>query len=446
MLALAGGGLAVLTVLMVSGAWIARGGQLAADPVFDREKSPAADTQVVPGKYIVSIEPKGGHSASARYPDLLSRSEARSQQVAQLVRDGGGRVMIFYTSVLIGFSAEMSPELARKIDALPGVRVLPVHRVRLNALQTNPPFGLDRISQRPRCLNQKYTYTRTGKGVHVYVIDTGILRQHPEFQDAGGQSRVSAVAYNAFNDGLQDDDGHGTHVAGTIGGAKYGVAKEVTLHSARVFQSSAGSDTSLVIAGIDWATKNAVPFLPRVVVNLSLSSAYDVALEQAVGTSIAKGLTYVVAAGNLEPGYTDRNACHFSPAHLSTAITVGASVPGNDGVAGFSFVGNCLDLFAPGDSIKSARNDLSGVGITRSGTSMAAAHVSGIAALYLQTASGTSARPSEVWKAIDRAANVRPGTAGWAGIGAPLLGSPNKLAHWGANSADGTVDGEICPG
>jgi len=409
---------------------------------------PAVDPDIMPGKYIVSIEIRGRDAALLASADLRGAAMVRSRQVADLVRAGDGKIRFFYNSVLIGFSAEMSPSLANAIDILPGVRVVATRRVRLAATQLDPPYGLDRISERERCLNKTYTYNLTGKGAHVYVIDTGILRNHPEFESSPGHSRVSPEVYDPFTDNRQDAHGHGTHVAGTIGGKTYGVAKEVTLHSVRVFQRGTDSDTGLVIKGVDWATENAKPYLPYVVVNMSLISSEDAELERRINISRGKGLTYVVAAGNYDADHLDRKACNWSPAGMTDAITVGALHQGDDSIAGLSFVGDCVDLFAPAIDIMSARNDLSGYPRTWSGASMATAHVSGIAALYLETTipdGGAKATPYEVWRAINKAASAYPGPTKWTGIKGQLWDSPNKIAHWGSNSDDGTLDGESCP-
>lgn len=413
----------------------------------DRKKD-AIDPEVVPGKYIVSIEVDGHDAALATDAGVRDKAIGRRNQVRNLARARGGEVVVSYDAVLIGFSAQMSPELADQIDALDDVRVAPAHRVRLSATQSDPPYGLDRISERGGCLNRTYTYNQTGKGVHVYVIDTGILAQHPEFETAPGQSRVSGTVFDEFNDGQQDDNGHGTHVAGTIGGKTFGVAKEVTLHSARVFKHGIETDTGLLIGAIDWVTQDAGPHLPYVVVNMSLNSAPDPDLDRAVSRSIRRGLTYIVAAGNVDRRHRDRNACHSSPAGVPKAVTVGATHPADDSIATFSHVGQCVDLFAPGVYVMSARNDLSGQPRIKSGTSMATAHVSGVAALYLQTRishGGSKATPSDVWKAVRKGSSFHPGSSGWKGIQGSLHNSPNRLSHWGSGSADGTQDGESCP-
>jgi subtilisin family serine protease len=437
-------------LLIVAGVLIGRSYGGRADAGVARPVSSVAD-DVVAGKYIVSLDVGDDDAALVANTDPNRHALVMRDEVATLTEQGGGKIRAKYDTVMIGFTAEMSPQLAERIDGIPGVRVVHAHRVRLAATQTvetRPPYGLDRISERAGCLNEQYTYSLTGKGVHVYVIDTGIVREHPEFASAPGVSRVSADVFTLFADGKQDALGHGTHVAGTIGGKTFGVAKEVTLHSARVFGDTNDSDTGLIIKAVDWATGNAAPYLPYVVVNMSLISPRDSDLENAIRRSRAKGLTYVVAAGNYDAYHPDRNACHWSPSHMTAAITVGAINPGDDSIAPFSFVGGCVDIFAPGVYIKSANSDLAGQPMLRDGASMATAHVSGIAALYLETAIGKPAgvaSPDNVWKAIDQAASVHPGTPEWGGISNALAGSPNKIAHWGSAAANGTVDGETCP-
>jgi subtilisin family serine protease len=419
----------------------------------------AVDADIVPGRYIVWVEASGG---KAVLPDLAAGERLRAayrDQLIDLVEKGHGRRLYEFDTVLVGFSADMSPSLARavrakatKLEALvPGLRVHvdPAHRVRLATTQLTPPYGLDRISERAGCLNGQFTYSLTGKGAHVYVIDTGIVRLHPEFMIGAGQSRVTPAVFNAFNDGKEDDQGHGTHVAGTIGGKTYGVAKEVTLHPVRVFKLGVVSDTTLVIKGIEEATKHAVArgYERYSVVNLSLTSLKDNALNKSIEDSIAKNLTFVVAAGNRDAQHLDRNSCNASPASATNAISVGASNPGDDKIADFSFVGSCVDIFAPGVYILSASNDPNGPAVFMHGASAAAAHVSGIAALYLGSRvgqSGPKPTPAAVWQAVFGAGSKYPQTQGWAGIRGNLWNSPNRLTHWGSASANGVNDGEVC--
>ncbi|MCU1267743.1 MAG: hypothetical protein JWM21_4061 [Acidobacteria bacterium] len=372
---------------------------------------------VIPGQYIVVF--KSGTSRA----DVL----AAETTVERL----GGKIGFRYTLALIGFSAQMPATALQTLHAMKGVDYIEAdQKVSIDTIQTGPPIGLDRTDRRLLSqLDNVYTYSETGAGVHAYVIDTGILFSHNEF---GGRASFS---FDAFGGTGLDCNGHGTHVAGTIGGATYGIAKQVTLHAVRVLDCSGSGSESGVAAGVDWVTSNRNPTLPAVA-NMSLGAGPGVllpTLNTAVTNSIASGVTYVIAAGN-----SNADACTVSPARVPTAITVGAVDPTNDTRAYFSNWGTCVDLFGPGVGILSSWIGSNTATNTIPGTSMAAPHVAGVAARYLQT--HPAASPAMVWGAIHNADDIST-TPGWAGVINPGPGSPNELLHWGSLN-DGYNDGD----
>lgn len=275
-----------------------------------------------------------------------------------------------------------------------------------NTTQPNAPWGLDRIDQRNWSANGSYTYNYTGAGVHVYIIDTGIRATHQQF---GGRVRHD---YTAINDGrgASDCNGHGTHVAGTVGGSTYGVAKGAILHAVRVFGCSGGTPTSVIIAAVNWVRANAIR---PAIINMSLGGPGDVANNQAVESAVAAGITVVVASGN-----ETLNACTRSPASATNVITVGASDYYDD-VTYYSNYGTCVDIIAPGDYITSAWYDSDTAVNTLRGTSMAAPHVAGAAALYLQQK--PTASPYAVTNALINSATL--------GRLSYLYGEPNLLLN-----------------
>ncbi len=254
-------------------------------------------------------------------------------------------------------------------------------QVSTNANQGNAIWGLDRIDQRALPLDSNYQYNFDGTGVTAYVIDTGVRNSHNEF----GNRATSGWDFVDNDSDASDCNGHGTHVAGTIGGQSYGVAKNVNIVGVRVLGCNGSGSTSGVIGGIDWVKNNASG--PSVA-NMSLGGGASSAIDQAVEAAVASGVSFVVAAGN-----DNSNACNYSPARAGTAITVG-STTSSDSRSSFSNYGNCLDIYAPGSSIKSAWYNSNSATNTISGTSMAAPHVAGVVALYLDE--NGSLTPSQI--------------------------------------------------
>ena len=317
-----------------------------------------------------------------------------------------GKLKHVYKHALNGFAIEMSEADAEALSQDFRVKYVEEDGVMTaDATQSNPPWGLDRIDQRDRPLSLTYTYNRTGSGVRAYVIDTGILTSHTQF---GG--RASNV-FDAFGGSGQDCNGHGTHVAGTIGGSTYGVAKSALLRGVRVLNCSGSGSTSGVIAGVDWVRQN---FIAPAVANMSLGGGASSTLDNAVNNLSNAGVAIAVAAGN-----ENQNACNVSPARAANAITTG-STTSSDARSSFSNWGTCVDLFAPGSSIRSAWYTSTTATATLSGTSMASPHVAGVAALYKQ------ANPSASAATIRNAIVNNSTTNRLTGIG---TGSPNRLLY-----------------
>ncbi|MGQ0839135.1 S8 family peptidase [Actinokineospora sp.] len=354
---------------------------------------------VIPGSYIVVF--KDGVQAQGASADALAAKH-------------GGKVTHRYSTAVKGFSATMTEQQAKQLAADPQVAAVEADQtMRISVDQLNPPsYGLDRIDQRNLPLDNKYSYSTTASNVNAYIIDTGINMTHSDF---GGRAVSGRDTVDNDND-ASDCNGHGTHVAGTTGGAAYGVAKGVRLIGVRVLNCQGSGTNAGVIAGIDWVTANHVK---PAVANMSLGGGVSTTLDQAVQRSIAAGVTYAIASGN-----SNANACNFSPARTPEAITVNAS-DRNDARASFSNFGTCTDIYAPGVSITSAWIGGNTATNTISGTSMATPHVAGGAALYL--AANPTATPLAVRNAL-----VAAGTPNK--ITNPGTGSPNVLLYTGSGT------------
>jgi len=385
-----GGQTLAVSLLVVATATAAAATPAAAAPAPTGQIKLAGTATAIPGSYIVVL--KDGTAGSR----------------ANLAAGYGGAVRQSFGSALNGFEAGMTEAQAKRLAADPAVAYVEQNqRVSLLDTQTGATWGLDRIDQRNGPLNSSYTYPATaGSGVTAYIIDTGIRFTHSDF---GGRA---TSGYDAVDGGSADDcNGHGTHVAGTVGGTRYGVAKRVSLVGVRVLNCSGSGTNAGVIAGVNWVTQNA---RRPAVANMSLGGGASTALDNAVANSIASGVTYALAAGN-----SRANACNTSPARVASAITVGATTS-SDARASYSNYGTCLDIFAPGSSITSAWYTGSTATNTISGTSMASPHVAGAAALVL--GASPSSTPAQVRNTL--VGSATPNVVTSAGTG-----SPNRLLY-----------------
>ena len=375
----------------------------------------------IPGKYIVVFnsgdirEQVDADRQAGRLDKALASSAdaAIAAEVEKRVVDIAARydlpVSQLYTHALHGMVVDADERKLARLLNDPRVEFVEEDGyIELSATQTGATWGLDRVDQRDLPLNGSYIYTPLAANVRAYIIDSGIRAGHTQF----GSRLLSG--YSAINDGrgTNDCNGHGTHVAGTVGGTTWGVAKQVRLVPVRVFGCSGGSSNSTIIAGIDWVRANRV--LPAVA-NMSLGGPASSATDTATNNLISSGVTVVVAAGN----DNGANACNYSPARVANAVTVGSSTR-TDARSSFSNIGSCVNIFAPGSAITSAWHTSTSASNSISGTSMASPHVAGAAALYLTN--NPSASPATVrnWLYSNATTNRL------SGVGS---GSPNRLLY-----------------
>jgi subtilisin family serine protease len=374
----------------------------------DSPVAPQGDGRV-PRLAAASAAARAGEVIAGQYIVVFDATTPDAPGLAQrLAAEHGGRVRFTYTQVLRGFAATLPAAAVEALREHPNVEFVAPDRVIsvTTTTQSAPPsWGLDRVDQAALPLDASFTYGATGAGVNVYIVDTGIRTSHVEF---GGRA---AGAYTVINDGNGTNDchGHGTHVAGTTGGGTAGVAKGATLWAVRVLDCSGSGSSSGLIAALDWVTKNG---RRPTVVNMSLGGPDDAAMKTAVANTVAAGVSVVSAAGN-----SAVDACTQSPGNAPASITVGASGQ-SDAQSGFSNWGTCVTLHAPGESIYSAYASADNGYAHMSGTSMAAPHVAGAAALVLEA--NPSASPAQVKDALVARATTGVLTA----LG---TGSPNRL-------------------
>jgi subtilisin family serine protease len=371
-----------------------------AQPADPAPAHPFAQSQPIAGRYIVVFK------QNVADPAAEAANHARAA-------GAGAQIHHIYSVALKGFAATLPDAALAGIRNSPAVDYIEQDQtVSLveTTTQNEATWGLDRIDQRVGSLNLQYQYNATGFGVNAFIIDTGIRPDHVEFT-----GRLSP-GYTAITDGrgTTDCNGHGTHVAGTVGGTTWGVAKQVTLTPVRVLDCRGSGTWSGVIAGIDWVANTSQTTQRPAVANMSLGGGKSTSVNAAVAGAVDKRVTMVVAAGN-----SSADACNYSPSSEPSAITVGAST-GIDARASYSNYGSCVDIFAPGSGITSAWNTGSSATNTISGTSMASPHVAGVAALVSET--NPTASPSAIAAFLVSTAT----TDLLASVG---TGSPNLLLY-----------------
>ena len=369
----------------------------AAQPQFRFAQKP------IDGQYIVVLRDDAAALASER--SVLPRVADVARQMAL---QHGVRVSRSYSHALRGFVVKADVNTLGRL--LHDRRVAYIEEdgyVSIGATQVNATWGIDRSDQRDLPLDGTYTYVTTAANVNTYIIDTGVLGSHAEFTGRmiGGYTAISD------GNGTNDCNGHGTHVAGSVAGTTYGIAKSARISPIRVLGCNGSGTNSGVIAGMDWVVANHVK---PAVANMSLGGGASTATDDAVARMSNAGVTVVVAAGN-----DNLDACNYSPARAPSAITVG-STTNTDARSSFSNWGTCLDIFAPGSSILSAWHTSNTATNTISGTSMAAPHAAGVAALFL--ANNPAATPAEVTTALLNASTINKVTS-------PGTNSPNRLLY-----------------
>ncbi|MGW7285924.1 S8 family peptidase [Streptomyces sp. NPDC054847] len=381
--------LAVTTVLAAAGPLSAHARSAPAPEMAPLHRSANA----VPGRYIVTL--------------------ARTADSNVMMGEVGVKALFTYGTALRGFTADLSADQLKQVRLMPGVvaveedATVTASTPPASSLAPAASWGLDRIDQRALPLDDAFTAAGSGQGVNAYILDTGIDYGHAEF---GGRA---VFGYDAVGDGRrgQDCQGHGTHVAGTVGGSSYGVARKASLVSVRVLDCEGGGTLSGVIAGMDWVAANAEQ---PAVLNASLGGGKSTAVNDAADALAAGGVLPVVAAGN-----ETENACNVSPASAERVLAVGAT-NASDQEADFSNFGSCLSVYAPGASIVSAK--LGGGSVDMNGTSMASPHVAGVAALYKSKYPTATAAEVADWIVEKSSKDVITGIS---------PGSPNRLLHTG---------------
>jgi len=381
-----------------------------------QEDSPTLGPAVEPNAP-VTFSSKTAEPLAGRYIVVFRQSVADVRgEAGRLAAQHGGQLTHVYTKALKGMALKLPDAAVAALRANPNVAYVEQDQLaHIITTETNATWGLDRVDQHALPLNTTYVYNADGSGVNVYIIDTGIRFDHTDF---GGRAHTGID--EVTNGGTAADcHGHGTHVAGTVGGSIYGIAKNVNLYAVRVLNCSGSGSWSQIIAGIDWVTANHGS--ATAVANMSLGGGFSQAVNDAVENSITSGVVYAIAAGNGDFLGRPQNACDFSPASAPNALTTGATTQ-SDAVASFSNYGTCVDLLAPGVNVTSDWYTTTTATNTISGTSMATPHVAGAAAAYLST--NRSATPAQVATALTSNATANA-------ISGVSNGTPNKLLYTG---------------
>ena len=369
----------------------ARVSSIELDQNISSDESTLDNSDVIPGAYIIEMMPRASAAAQESVLEFLDN-----------------KVTYQYTQAIRGFAARLSVSEAKLLRTNPAVKSIEPDRVvRVTGEQLSPTWGLDRLDQQNLPLNSRYSYQGSGSGVTAYVVDTGIYASHPEF---GGRVRLGWPST-----GASDCQGHGTHVAGTVGSSTFGVAKSVSLVAVRVLDCNGSGSNATVIAGLDWVVSDHTAGV-KAVANMSLGGTYSSAVNDAVNRVINDGVVMAVAAGN-----ESVSACTKSPASTPAAITVAAS-DSYDYRASFSNYGSCVDVFAPGVSIRSTL--IGGGNGTKDGTSMASPHVAGAAAVIWSL--NPSYTSSQVSSALISSATPNKIS--------DAMGSPNRLLYLAPSS------------
>ena len=340
------------------------------------------DLNRIDNQYIVVL--KDDQSTQSIYADKKSFVSAAANDISTNL---GATVRKQYSHAIMGFAVTADAQQLEALKNNPLVKYIEVDKTfTVVDTQNNATWGLDRLDQQDLPLNQTYNYNYSGNGVHVYIVDTGINANHSEFSNRVGSG------YDAVDNDSNPNDcqGHGTHVAGTTAGTTFGVAKDATVHGVRVLNCEGSGQTSDIVEGVDWVIQNNSG---DAVINMSLGGSASSAMDEAVEKAWDAGIVTVVAAGN-----DNSDACSYSPARSNKAITTG-STDNQDRRSSFSNYGNCVDIFAPGSDITSAKYDTNNSSTEMSGTSMASPHVAGAAALYLEKNPGST--PAQVLQGLE---------------------------------------------